>query len=39
MPSLNVNRYDMSSVERGAGEPLVFVHGSLNDHRNSMRSL
>jgi hypothetical protein len=33
MPSLRVSGYDMTHVERGTGDPLVLVHGSLNDHR------
>jgi esterase len=31
--SINVNGYDMAYVERGSGEPLVLVHGSLSDFR------
>ena len=33
MPSLRVNGYEMAYVEQGAGEPVLLVHGSLNDHR------
>ncbi len=31
--SLRVNGYDMAYVEQGAGEPVVLVHGSLQDYR------
>lgn len=31
--TLRVNNYDMSYVERGSGEPLILVHGSLSDYR------
>ena len=31
--AINVNGYDMAYVERGSGEPLVLVHGSLSDFR------
>jgi esterase len=34
MPTLRVNGYDMAFVERGAGAPLVFVHGTLCDYRH-----
>ena len=30
---LRVNGYDMAYVERGAGVPVVLVHGSLSDYR------
>ena len=33
MKSVSVNGFDMSYVEHGEGPPVVFVHGSLNDHR------
>ncbi len=33
MTSLDVNEYDMTYVEAGAGEAVVFVHGSLQDQR------
>lgn len=33
MPTLRVNGYDMAFVERGAGTPLVLVHGTLCDYR------
>jgi pimeloyl-ACP methyl ester carboxylesterase len=33
MPSLTVNGYDMAYAEEGSGEPLVLIHGSLNDYR------
>jgi pimeloyl-ACP methyl ester carboxylesterase len=33
MPSLTVNGYDMAYAEQGSGEPLVLIHGSLNDYR------
>jgi esterase len=33
MPTLRVNEYDMTFVERGAGVPLVLVHGTLGDYR------
>lgn len=32
MPTLRVNGYDMAFVERGAGEPLLLVHGTLCDY-------
>ncbi len=34
MPALRVNGYDMAFVERGAGEPLLLVHGTLCDYRH-----
>jgi esterase len=34
MPTLLVNGADMAFVERGAGVPLVLVHGTLCDYRN-----
>jgi esterase len=33
MPTLRVNCYDMAFVERGAGAPLLLVHGTLCDYR------
>jgi pimeloyl-ACP methyl ester carboxylesterase len=33
MPTLRVNGYDMTFVERGAGTPLVLVHGTFCDYR------
>jgi esterase len=33
MPTLRVNGYDMAFVERGAGAPLLLVHGTLGDYR------
>lgn len=30
---LRVNNYEMSYVEKGNGEPLILVHGSLSDYR------
>ncbi len=33
MPSLSVNGYDLAFAEAGAGDPVVFVHGTLNDQR------
>jgi esterase len=33
MPTLRVNGYDMAFVERGAGAPLLLVHGTLCDYR------
>lgn len=33
MPSLHVNGYDIAYAEEGTGEPVVFVHGTLNDRR------
>jgi len=33
MPSLSVNGYDIAYAEEGTGEPVVFVHGTLNDYR------
>ncbi len=33
MPSLNVNNYGMAYAETGAGEPVVLLHGTLNDQR------
>ena len=29
-----VNGYDMTFVERGAGAPLLLVHGTLGDYRH-----
>ena len=34
MPTLGVNGYDMAFVERGAGAPLLLVHGTLCDCRH-----
>lgn len=34
MASLEVNGYDMAFVEKGSGDLLVLVHGSLSDHRH-----
>jgi esterase len=34
MPSLRVNETDMAFVERGAGAPMVLVHGTLGDYRS-----
>lgn len=31
--TLRINNYEMSYVERGSGEPLILVHGSLSDYR------
>ena len=31
---LNVNGYDMAFVERGAGQPIILVHGALSDFRS-----
>jgi esterase len=33
MPTLRVNGYDMAFAERGAGAPLLLVHGTLCDYR------
>ena len=33
MPTLHVNGYEMVFVERGAGIPLLLVHGSICDYR------
>ena len=33
MPSCTVNGYSMEFVEAGQGEPVVLIHGSLNDYR------
>lgn len=33
MGTLRVNGYDMAFVERGAGAPLLLVHGTLSDYR------
>ena len=35
MPALRVNGYDMAFVERGTGAPLLLVHGTLCDYRQS----
>ena len=34
MPALRVNGHDMAFVERGAGAPLLLVHGTLCDYRH-----
>jgi pimeloyl-ACP methyl ester carboxylesterase len=34
MPTIRVNGYDMSLVERGTGAPLLLVHGTLCDYRH-----
>jgi esterase len=34
MPSLPANGYDMAFVERGAGAPMILVHGTLGDYRS-----
>jgi esterase len=39
MPALRVNGYDMAFVERGAGEPLLLVHGTLCDYRHWTRQM
>lgn len=31
--TLRVNNYDMAYIEKGKGEPLILVHGSLSDYR------
>lgn len=31
---VHVNGVDLAYVEQGSGEPLIFVHGSLNDYRS-----
>lgn len=31
--SLSVNGYEMAFVERGSGEPVIFVHGTVSDYR------
>jgi esterase len=33
MPALQVNGYEMAFIERGAGFPLLLVHGSISDYR------
>lgn len=33
MPNLTVNGYDIAYAEQGEGEPIVLVHGTLNDQR------
>lgn len=33
LKSVRVNGYDMRHVETGEGEPVVFVHGTISDHR------
>lgn len=33
MPKLTVNGYAIDYAEQGTGEPVVFVHGTLNDQR------
>src|SRR5271155_5043503 len=34
MPTLRVNGYGMAFAERGAGAPLLLVHGTLCDYRH-----
>lgn len=31
--AIQINGYDMSYVERGTGQPVVFVHGGISDYR------
>lgn len=33
MESVQANNYSFHYIEEGAGEPLIFVHGSINDYR------
>lgn len=33
LKTVRVNRFDMPYVDIGEGEPVVFVHGSISDHR------
>ncbi len=33
MPTMNVDGYELSYAESGAGDPLVLVHGTLGDQR------
>ncbi len=33
MPTLDIGGYDMAYVEQGAGDPVVLVHGTLQDQR------
>ena len=33
MPSLKIDGHDMAYAEQGSGDPLILVHGSLNDYR------
>jgi pimeloyl-ACP methyl ester carboxylesterase len=33
MTNVQLNGYSFEYMERGSGEPLVFVHGSVSDHR------
>ena len=39
MPTLRVNGYDMAFVERGAGAPLLLLHGTLCDYRHWARQM
>lgn len=39
MPTIDVNGTDLEYTEQGAGEPVVFVHGGLNDLRAWNRQL
>ena len=34
MPTIEVNGTGLEYTERGVGEPVVFVHGGLNDLRS-----
>jgi pimeloyl-ACP methyl ester carboxylesterase len=33
MTSAHINGIDLAMVEKGSGDPLIFVHGSVSDHR------
>jgi pimeloyl-ACP methyl ester carboxylesterase len=33
MPAVNVDGASLDYIEQGSGQPLIFVHGSINDHR------
>lgn len=39
MATLHVNGTTLACVERGAGDPVVFVHGSASDYRTWQRQL
>lgn len=39
MPTIDVNGTGLEYTEQGAGEPVVFVHGGLNDLRAWNRQL